>query len=124
MTIGVIVEQGPIVPTEAAIKKLAELVRAEEDPTMALVIGARPGGCRGLTWEMYMSTLDDGDIDPGSEVCHYSAGDDTVTVIVDPTTADLSRGSILDHTDGLNGAGFKIENPNAQRTCGCGDSFC
>jgi iron-sulfur cluster assembly protein/iron-sulfur cluster insertion protein len=57
------------------------------------------------------------------------AGDDvisefgTVKVVVDPQSAELLNGSTLDFQDGLQGAGFHITNPNATRTCGCGNSF-
>jgi iron-sulfur cluster assembly protein/iron-sulfur cluster insertion protein len=46
-----------------------------------------------------------------------------VSVVVDPSSAPLLQGAILDFKDGLQGAGFAITNPNAQRTCGCGQSF-
>ena len=44
-------------------------------------------------------------------------------VVVDPSSAMLLEGATLDYKDGLQGAGFAIDNPNAQRTCGCGQSF-
>jgi iron-sulfur cluster assembly accessory protein len=47
----------------------------------------------------------------------------TVKVVVDPTSADLLKGSVLDYNDGLQDAGFHVTNPNATRTCGCGSSF-
>jgi iron-sulfur cluster assembly protein/iron-sulfur cluster insertion protein len=56
------------------------------------------------------------------------AGDDVtldqngVKVVVDPSSAMLLEGATLDYKDGLQGAGFAIDNPNAQRTCGCGNS--
>jgi iron-sulfur cluster assembly protein/iron-sulfur cluster insertion protein len=46
-----------------------------------------------------------------------------VTVVVDPDSAEYLSGASLDYKDGLQGAGFTINNPNAQRTCGCGESF-
>jgi iron-sulfur cluster assembly protein/iron-sulfur cluster insertion protein len=46
-----------------------------------------------------------------------------VRVVVDPASADLLQGAVLDFKDGLQGAGFAIDNPNAQRSCGCGKSF-
>ena len=46
-----------------------------------------------------------------------------VRVVVDPASAELLNGATLDFTDGLQGAGFHITNPNATRTCGCGNSF-
>ena len=48
---------------------------------------------------------------------------DEVRVVVDPSSAELLVGATLDFKDGLNGAGFAIDNPNAQKTCGCGKSF-
>lgn len=46
-----------------------------------------------------------------------------IRVVVDPSSAQLLEGATLDYKDGLNEAGFSIDNPNAQRTCGCGQSF-
>ena len=46
-----------------------------------------------------------------------------VEVVVDPSSAQLLEGATLDYKDGLQDAGFAIDNPNAQRTCGCGQSF-
>ena len=48
---------------------------------------------------------------------------DGVEVVVDPASAQYLIGASLDYKDGLQGAGFSIDNPNAQRTCGCGQSF-
>jgi iron-sulfur cluster assembly protein/iron-sulfur cluster insertion protein len=48
---------------------------------------------------------------------------DNVKVVVDPASAALLTGATLDFKDGLQGAGFSIDNPNASRTCGCGNSF-
>jgi iron-sulfur cluster assembly protein/iron-sulfur cluster insertion protein len=48
---------------------------------------------------------------------------DGVKVVVDASSAELLQGATLDYKDGLQGAGFAIENPNAQRSCGCGKSF-
>jgi iron-sulfur cluster assembly protein/iron-sulfur cluster insertion protein len=49
--------------------------------------------------------------------------DDGVRVVVDEASAELLQGATLDYKDGLQGAGFAIDNPNAQRSCGCGKSF-
>ena len=46
-----------------------------------------------------------------------------ITVLVDPISADHVRGSVLDFNDSLTGGGFKISNPNARQSCGCGKSF-
>jgi iron-sulfur cluster assembly protein/iron-sulfur cluster insertion protein len=48
---------------------------------------------------------------------------DGVTVVIDPASQQHLKGATLDYKDGLQGAGFHISNPNAQRSCGCGQSF-
>ena len=100
--------------TEEATKKVTELL-AQETEEMALRVAVRPGGCSGFSYEMYFDT--------------DKAEDDVeklfnaVRVVVDPSSAELLVGATLDFKDGLNGAGFAIDNPNAQKTCGCGKSF-
>ena len=101
--------------TDTAVTKVAELLEQEGNPELALRVAVRPGGCSGFSYEMFF----DSDI----------AGDDvtstfgSVKVVVDPTSASLLQGATLDFKDGLQGAGFSINNPNATRTCGCGNSF-
>ncbi len=101
--------------TPAAVDKLKELLDAEGDPSLALRMAVRPGGCSGFSYEMYF----DSEIDEGDHVATF--GD--VKVVVDPQSAEMIRGSTLDYKDGLMGAGFAIDNPNVTRTCGCGNSF-
>ena len=62
----------------------------------------------------------DGDIAPDDEQAEFGEG---VRVLVDPASAQLLLGASLDYKDGLNQAGFNITNPNASRSCGCGQSF-
>jgi iron-sulfur cluster assembly accessory protein len=108
-------DQHPIALTEGAASKVAELLSQEGNAELALRIAVRPGGCSGYSYEMFFD----------SEI----AGDDVlstfgdVRVVVDPASAQLLVGATLDYRDGLQGAGFSINNPNAQRTCGCGQSF-
>lgn len=101
--------------TDAAATKVQELITAEGDTALALRVAVRPGGCSGFSYEMFFDT----DID--AEDVQTSYGD--VKVVVDPSSAQLLSGATLDYKDGLQGAGFSIDNPNAQRTCGCGQSF-
>jgi iron-sulfur cluster assembly protein/iron-sulfur cluster insertion protein len=61
--------------------------------------------------------------DSEREADDITADYEGVTVVVDPSSAQLLNGASLDFKDGLQGAGFAINNPNAQRTCGCGQSF-
>jgi iron-sulfur cluster assembly protein/iron-sulfur cluster insertion protein len=101
--------------TDAAAAKVAELVKQEGNPELALRVAVRPGGCSGYSYEMFFdSEFADDDL-----VSQY--GD--VKVVVDPSSAPLIMGATLDFKDGLQGAGFSINNPNAQRSCGCGQSF-
>ncbi len=101
--------------TDAAAAKVAELVKQEGNPELALRVAVRPGGCSGYSYEMFFdSEFADDDL-----VSQF--GD--VKVVVDPSSLPLIMGATLDYKDGLQGAGFSINNPNAQRSCGCGSSF-
>ena len=101
--------------TDNAASKVAELISAEGDESLALRVAVRPGGCSGFSYEMFFDA-DRADDDLVTE----KAG---VRVVVDPSSAQLLTGATLDYKDGLQQAGFSIDNPNAQRTCGCGSSF-
>ena len=101
--------------TEKASTKVSELIKAEGEDGLALRVAVRPGGCSGFSYEMYFDTdIVDGDT-------KETFGD--VQVVVDPSSAMLLDGATLDYSDGLQQAGFSIDNPNAQRSCGCGQSF-
>ena len=101
--------------TDTAASKVAELIEQEGNPDLALRVAVRPGGCSGFSYEMFFDT-DVADDDLATQF-------GPVKVVVDPTSASLLQGSTLDFKDGLQGAGFSINNPNASRTCGCGQSF-
>jgi iron-sulfur cluster assembly protein/iron-sulfur cluster insertion protein len=101
--------------TDTAVEKIRELIQAENDPSLALRMAVRPGGCSGFSYEMYF----DSETDTADIVEQY----DDVRVLVDPQSAEMVRGSTLDYKDGLMGAGFAIENPNVTQSCGCGNSF-
>ena len=101
--------------TDTAAEKVKSLLEAEGDTELALRVAVRPGGCSGFSYEMFF----DGDIN-ADDLKHDVNG---VRVVVDPSSADLLKGAVLDFKDGLQGAGFAIENPNATRSCGCGQSF-
>jgi iron-sulfur cluster assembly protein/iron-sulfur cluster insertion protein len=101
--------------TDAAATKVKQLIDAEGDPALALRVAVRPGGCSGFSYEMFFDT------DVATD--DLTADFDGVKVITDPSSAQLLTGATLDYKDGLQEAGFAINNPNAQRTCGCGQSF-
>ncbi|HAQ04989.1 MAG: HesB/IscA family protein [Acidimicrobiales bacterium] len=100
--------------TEEAQKKVSELL-SQETEDMALRVAVRPGGCSGFSYEMYFDT------DKAEDDIEKLF--DEVRVVVDSSSAELLTGATLDFKDGLNGAGFAIDNPNAQKSCGCGKSF-
>ena len=72
------------------------------------------GGCSGLQYGMVFDEKRDQD---------FSVECGTVAVVVDPVSADHLRGSTMDYSDALTGGGFKISNPHAKTSCGCGKSF-
>ena len=109
-------EEEPVIAlTDTAAVKVQELITAEGDTALALRVAVRPGGCSGFSYEMFF----DSDVAEDDVTADYSG----VKVVVDSSSAQMLTGATLDYKDGLNQAGFSIDNPNAQRTCGCGSSF-
>ena len=104
-----------IMVTESAATKVRELLD-QEGEELALRVAVRPGGCSGFSYEMFF----DGEVAADDISATQSNG---VKVVVDPTSATMLSGATLDYKDGLQQAGFSIDNPNAQRSCGCGQSF-
>ena len=102
--------------TDNAAVKVKELLEAEGATDLALRVAVRPGGCSGFSYEMFF----DGDVAADDELATFG---DAVKVIVDQASAQLLDGATLDYKDGLQQAGFSINNPNATRSCGCGQSF-
>lgn len=102
--------------TQKAIEQVKK-IRAENNipRTHGLRIGVKGGGCSGLTYTMGF----DGEIKEGDSVFEKSE----LKLIVDGKSLFYLSGTILDFSDGLNGKGFVFSNPNAKKTCGCGDSF-
>ncbi len=107
---------GPVTLTDAATRKVSELLADEAGSDgLALRVAVRPGGCSGYSYDMFF----DAEIAEDDVVRMFSG----VKVAVDPESAELLKGATLDYRDGLQGAGFHITNPNATKTCGCGSSF-
>ena len=101
--------------TDEATVKVGALIASESEEDLALRVAVRPGGCSGFSYEMYFDT------ERTAADLEQDFGD--VRVVLDQSSAQLLEGATLDYKDGLNEAGFSINNPNAQRTCGCGQSF-
>jgi iron-sulfur cluster insertion protein len=101
--------------TDTATSKVMELMEAEGQPELFLRVAVRPGGCSGMSYDMFFDT------ERADDDLEQSYGE--IKVVVDPASAEYLVGASLDYKDGLQGAGFTIVNPSAQRTCGCGQSF-
>ena len=101
--------------TDNAASKVKDLMAAEGTDELALRVAVRPGGCSGFSYEMFFDT----DVSDADRLADFGG----VKVVVDESSAMLLEGATLDYKDGLQDAGFAIDNPNAQRTCGCGQSF-
>lgn len=103
--------------SEDAKKRIA-LLMAEEgyDAAMDFVrVGVKSGGCSGLSYELkFDKSQTEGD---------KLFEDNQVKIVVDKKSVLYLAGTILEYSGGLNGKGFVFNNPNAQRTCGCGESF-
>ena len=105
----------PVTLTDEAATKVAELLAQEDGDDLALRVAVKPGRLLGLQLRDVLRLRGLAD----DVVREFGA----VKVVVDAASAELLNGSTLDYSDGLQGAGFHITNPNATRTCGCGSSF-
>ena len=101
--------------TTSAVTKVKELLAAEDRPGFGLRVAVQGGGCSGF---QYRLTFEDtqNENDQVVEV-------DGIKVYVDAMSGMYLEGANIDYVDGLDGSGFKIDNPNATATCGCGHSF-
>lgn len=101
--------------TESAKKKAIQLMDEDGKSGHFIRVGVKGGGCSGL---MYDLTFDNTITDEDKEL--ESNG---IKVVVDKKSFLYLVGTTLDYSGGLNGKGFVFVNPNANRTCGCGESF-
>ena len=108
-------QDAPLVFTEAAARKVGQLLSEEDNPELMLRIYISGGGCSGF---QYGFTFDDRREEGDAAVERLG-----VTLVVDPTSLQYLEGAEIDYKDDLSGARFVIRNPNAQSTCGCGSSF-
>lgn len=104
-----------VVVTESAARRLAEIIAADGKDGMVLRVAVSGGGCSGF---QYGFTLDDTVQDDDVTIER-----DGVKVVIDSTSIDLLAGAQIDYVEELSGAAFRITNPNAASSCGCGNSF-
>ena len=100
--------------TPGAASEVKRLLAKENKPELALRIGVRAGGCSGMSYMLGFDAAHEGDVVEEVE---------GIKVLVDPKSVSYLQGIQLDYMDGLQGKGFTFSNPNATRSCGCGESF-
>lgn len=101
---------------DSAKAQVQHLITSENHPANAFVrVGVEGGGCSGLMYQLKFDT----EMKEGDQVFE----DNEVKVVVDRKSFLYLVGTELEYTGGLNGKGFVFKNPNANRTCGCGESF-
>ncbi|HEX4299469.1 MAG TPA: iron-sulfur cluster insertion protein ErpA [Gammaproteobacteria bacterium] len=104
-----------LVFTDAAARKVQQLIQEEGNPALKLRVFVTGGGCSGFQYGFtFDEKLEEGDTSV------VNAG---VTLLVDPMSFQYLAGAEIDYSEGLEGAQFVIRNPNAATTCGCGSSF-
>lgn len=103
--------------SESASKKIIEMMQDDgfDAATDFVRVGVKSGGCSGLSYELKF----DKEINENDKVFE----DSNVKIAVEKKSYLYLIGTILEYSGGLNGKGFVFNNPNAQRTCGCGESF-
>src|SRR6478609_6190604 len=101
--------------TAKAATKVSSLIEQEGRDDLRLRIAVQPGGCSGLRYQLF---FDERSLD-GDVVSDF----DGVEVVVDRMSAPYLAGATIDFADRIDAQGFTIDNPNAQNSCACGDSF-
>ena len=101
--------------TEQAIVKVKEIISQQDPQPAGLRVGVVGGGCSGFSYQMNFVNESNG----FDQVLEY----DGLKVFVDQTSLMYLDGTRVDYVEGLEGAGFKFDNPNVKSTCGCGSSF-
>ena len=102
--------------TDKGAEKVREFLDGQSAPaqTSGLRVGVRGGGCSGFQYALAFDEQRDGDV---------VFEDKGIRLLVDNPSLPYVKGSVIDFVDGLQGAGFKVENPNVTAACGCGSSF-
>ena len=105
--------KGDLKLTKTAAAKVKELMKKEKKQGYGLRIAVEAGGCAGSSYALYFDKEVKGD---------HVLKQDGVTAYIKPEHFELLKGTEVDYVDGLQGAGFKFNNPNAKKACGCGHS--
>jgi len=108
-------DETPVFITPAAVDAVKNAIKQEGEEGDSLRISVVGGGCSGFQYGLDFekeARMDDLTLEFGG-----------LSVFVDPVSASHLKGTTIDYISGLNGTGFKFNNPNAKKTCGCGSSF-
>jgi iron-sulfur cluster assembly protein len=106
--------QAAVVLTDGAAGKLKELLATQEDSNQVLRVAVRGGGCSGFQYALALDKAKEDD---------HVFENNGVSVVVDKVSMQFVFGSEVDYVEGLQGAGFQVNNPNVVAACGCGSSF-
>lgn len=109
-----IAEKSIVNVTARAAEEVKSLLANAENTGKHMRFYVEQGGCSGMQYGMVFDEKRDGDL---------VSEQDGVTILVDSVSADFLRGTVVDFSDAMTGGGFKISNPNAKQSCGCGKSF-
>jgi iron-sulfur cluster insertion protein len=101
--------------TKAAAERVLALIAAEGDPAMMLRLSISGGGCSGFSYSFGL----DRDVTADDRVYEFHGA----KLVIDDVSLGLLNGAEIDYIDDLRAASFRINNPNATSTCGCGTSF-
>ena len=105
----------PLVMTEAAAQRVRVLAADEGDPSLMLRLAVTGGGCSGFSYNFSL----DADATGDDQIYEFHGS----KLVIDEASLDLLKGCQVDYVDDLMAASFRVSNPNATATCGCGTSF-
>lgn len=109
-----VAEKSVVSLTPSAVDELKSLLALPENAGKHMRYYVEQGGCSGMQYGMVFDEKREGDL---------VSEQDGVNVLVDPISVGFLRGMVVDFSDAMSGGGFKISNPNAKQSCGCGKSF-
>lgn len=107
--------ESPVTVTESAAMQIKEILASDPEKNgKSLRVFVESGGCSGMQYGMDFDEQRDGD---------FAGQFHGVSVLVDRVSAEYLQGAVVDYVEALTGGGFKIKNPRAKQSCGCGKSF-
>jgi iron-sulfur cluster assembly accessory protein len=107
--------KSPVSLTSKAVEMVKSAMTSEKQEGFFLRVGIQGGGCSGFNYDLSLISE--------SKSTDFTFEIEGLKVCVDPMSAQYLKGTTIDYVTGLNGAGFRFDNPNAKNTCGCGQSF-